>query len=97
MITLLSIVADQTVQAGLCLCCSHAKRSGFHFSLRFSCDMVHFFTAANCFIADIVDNAIYYEKAPADVTLNPMEIRTFQVNLVKGKSYKHLDKFSVFS
>ena len=53
--------------------------------------------AANCFIADIVDNAIYYEKAPADVTLNPMEIRTFQVNLVKGKSYKHLDKFSVFS
>lgn len=46
---------------------------------------------------DNADATMYYEKTPPDVTLNPMEIRTFQVILAKGKNYKKIDKFSVFS
>ncbi|XP_053388235.1 lysosomal alpha-mannosidase-like isoform X2 [Mercenaria mercenaria] len=34
---------------------------------------------------------------PLDITLNPMEIRTFQVKLQSGKPVKKGDKFSVFS
>ena len=47
--------------------------------------------------SDIDDGTVYYEHAPPDITLNPMEIRTFQVDLAKGKKYKYTDKFEVFS
>ena len=45
----------------------------------------------------MADNTVYYEKAPPDVTLNPMEIKTFQVILQDGKKMKTTNKFTVFS
>lgn len=49
------------------------------------------------YISGIEDNKVYYERAPPDVTLNPMEIRTFQVILAKGAHKKNTNKFSIFS
>jgi hypothetical protein len=36
-------------------------------------------------------------SGPLDITLTPMQIRTFEVNLKNGKPVNAADKFSVFS